>query len=176
MADRRAFCGALLLTLVLLARSQAVAGTGTESCCACDCGGAPICLGATVDCAFECADFDECDVASSQVCAVGVFAGCDSECGAICNTPVPTPSQTATATATATVTQTPSSTATVTQTSTPVAIGGACMDTAQCAPGLVCVNNICSPTGAPASSPRGLAIAAGLLALIAAFALRRRGA
>ena len=163
MADRRVVCGVMLLAAVLLARVPAFAGGAAEACCQCNCSGNITQCVTSFNCALLCFNMG-CAVATENVCAVGVFAGCDSGCNAICNPPPATPSQTPTATSTGT------------PTGTPVPNGGSCMDTAQCAPGLVCVNNICSPTGAPASSPRGLAIAAGLLALIAAFALRRRRA
>ena len=163
MTGRRSVQVLAIIAILGLATNQARAGGAPQNgCCACDCGVGmgvpPVCLGASADCEFECADFDDCQVASIQVCVDGSFGGCDVGCNPICATP--------TATAMA------SSTATGTPTNTPVGMGGSCLTTADCAPGLSCENNVCAATGAPASSPAGLVVGAGLLAAIAALALR----
>lgn len=163
MADRRAWYGAALVAAVLCWQGQALGSAATEACCTCNCSGTITQCVTTFDCATTCLNMD-CAVNTSQVCAVGVFGGCDGSCGAICQT------------ATATASHTPTATATATVTGTPVPNGGACTDTAQCAPGLSCINSVCSPIGAPAISSQGLGLGAGLLALIAALSLRRRRA
>jgi MYXO-CTERM domain-containing protein len=148
------FCGVLAWSPI--AKAQ-------PSCCECDCGvNNTVCIGVSTNCDADCADYDECGVENDFVCVNGTFGGCEDGCNPICETPTATPTATATQTSTATATR------------TPVAIGGSCMDTAQCAPGLSCVNSICTPPGVPAVSPTGMVIAVGLLALIAAVAMRQR--
>jgi hypothetical protein len=110
-------------------------------------------------------------------------------------TPTVTPTSTATPTSTPTSTPTPTPTATSTATSTPLAIGELCDDDARCVTGH-CTDGVCCETEcagaleqcnlpdsvgictsivapAPATSGKGLAIAIGLVMLIAFFSLRR---
>src|SRR5262249_26766939 len=108
-----------------------------------------------------------CEFEGASACAPGSVTACDSNCNAICstNTPTSTPTETPTNTPTATPTNTP--------TATPVPAGGKCMDTAQCAPGLTCEDNICPPTApVPASSPTVLLLILSALAAIGVLALR----
>lgn len=125
-------------------------------------------------------------------------------CTAIDGVPPPTASATATVTATATATATPTATAsatatgavTNTPTASPVPQGGVCTDASQCGTGHcadgVCCNTVCdqplqqcnlpgragtcasTAAGAPAMTPWGLLVAAGMLAGIAGLALQRR--
>ena len=62
-------------------------------------------------------------------------------------------------------------------TGTRVPEGGACTDTAQCGPGLVCADNVCTafPAPAPAVSGPALALAFAVLLAIAAVSLRLVG-
>jgi hypothetical protein len=132
---------------------------------------------------FLCAETDQ------EVCEGGMgtfFPGgsCDlgtGMCQAGSPSPTSTPSQTPTVTPTFTPSATPTVTPTGAPTSTRVPEGGSCMDTAECAPNLLCVGGVCTGTSitAPATSRLGLLIALGVLIVIAAgslsrFASRRR--
>ena len=119
-----------------------------------------------------------------------------------CNPPTPTPTATPTATGTSTATGTVTHTGTHTATATPTATptpqpnGSSCTDPGQCS-STFCVDGVCCDTRcdapgeqcnlpdgrgtctgttapAPALTPRALLFAAALLAVVAAFALRRR--
>jgi hypothetical protein len=163
---RRISLRAALAIAALIAIHASAAEAGFNVCCVCDCGkfNRP-CIGLSSDCEADCLD-RKCEFDSASSC-VGTVTGCDSDCQALCPTDTPT------STPTETPTNTPTATPTITPTATPVPAGGSCMNTAQCAPGLTCQNNICRATApAPATSPTGLLFILGALAAIGVLALR----
>lgn len=169
MVQRRVISVAAALALLLFAGARAQGGPAQMGCCLCDCGSEVDCVGESSDCGAACAALGECDVDDFRVCDSGTFQSCGAGCRPVCTTPTATPTTTPTGTGTSTATSTP--------TNTPVGNGGSCVSTDQCAPGLSCVSNICVPAAeAPASSPTGLLVGAGLLLAIAALALRRQRA
>lgn len=135
--------------------------------------------------------------------AVAVKGGVDAgtallDFNCIAAPPTATPTSTPTVTPTGTPTHTPTTTPTATPTNTPIPNGGSCTNGPACASGfcvdLVCCDSACAAPGeqcnlagqrgtcasvtapAPALTPRALVFAAALLAVVAAFALRRRAA
>ena len=148
---RRISLRAALAIAALIAIHARAAEAGFNVCCLCHCGKLlSVCIGLSFDCDADCLD-RKCDFEGATSCVGGTLTGCDSNCQPICptDTPISTPTQTPT--------NTPTATPTITPTATPVPAGGSCTDTAQCAPGLTCQNNICTATApAPATSPTGL--------------------
>ena len=158
--------------------TEAGVSIGQACCCGCDFG---FCsdegdVSSPSSCDALCALF------SSSACPVmppPVMPPCgaDNSVTVSCVSPPPTstPTHTATSTPTPTPSDTPTATPTATLTATPVPEGGPCMDTAQCEPGLACVNDICSDgVMVPTTSRTGLFVLAALLALVGVLVLWRR--
>jgi len=146
---------ALAIAAVLAIHAPAAEAGPIAACCVCACGELSFpCIGLSSNCDTACAERG-CDFEGASSCP-GTVAGCDGDCQAIC------------------ATETPTVTPTTTPTATPVPVGGSCTDTAQCAPPLICQNNICATT-APvrAISPMGLLFIVGALAALGVLALPR---
>ncbi|MGD0947584.1 MAG: hypothetical protein ABSA52_09145 [Candidatus Binatia bacterium] len=142
----------------------------------------------------DCPDGAACTMASQCAPGLSCQTGTCLPCGGAEEPPCPTatPTPTGTTTPTPTVTPTPTST----PTPTPLALGDACVSSAQCAstfcaPGGVCCNVPCNQPGqsctlpgkvglcqaqgtaAPAASPRGLIALGFVLAVLGVVGLRR---
>ena len=144
---------ALAIAALIAIHSRAA---DAQECCLCDCGKFNfVCIGLSSDCAADCFQ-RSCNFENASSCPGGA-ADCDGSCQAVC------------------ATETPTSTPTQTPTATPVPPLGSCTETAQCAPGLACQNNICTALApAPATSRTGLLVILGALAAIGVLALKSR--